>query len=415
MKQILTLSTFLTIGSLGSLHVFANTTPLVSVEHQNFSPGCGPVSYEIAPQPDYNDGNRNVRGESLRLFFSNFYLQADRPGDYLRTCDIDAKIIVPAGYRFMPVRAQAEGFYDIRPEGRNTGGVKVSYSVQPGDLHALRTNPNPFTGSGDIHCKADLENPKFTACFNRPTEVTLSTHLAMWLNHQVDGFSTIQLDASRRNQNLFWNWQLQSCENYFDQKQFHSSYVAYDGNTYSARISIDGYQGTYQSEAGFTGTLSNLTYSDDGLSISGNWSTSNAQGYFSFSILDVGEGRFHGIWGDDKGYRNDWTGQYVQEDVPQREYHSFFKADTGECLDSMGVFNSGAPCLWSHVIRATISNFIPLRSMCSTAFILNPETQENVSPGIRIKTVFTQWCNKHVIRAILRFGNSTIVANHLLK
>jgi len=343
--MIKSINTLLATATLSAHAAWADPTPLATVESQTFSGNCGPVTYDVAPQGEYTNALRNVRGESLRLFFSDFYVQAENPGDYLRTCDINARINVPAGYRFMPVRANAEGFYQISPEGKNTGGIKVSYTVQPGNLNAYRTNPKPFTGNGDIHCKADLEKPSYTTCFNKPTQVNLSTHLAMWLNHQVNGFSTIQLDASRRDQNLFWNWQLQSCENFFDQKTFDTTYVATNGNTYHARLTVDMYQGTYSSSAGFTGTLSNLQYSEDGLTLKGNWSALGTGGSFVFNMTDVGNGHFNGSWTDHQGKKASWTGHYAHQSVPAREYHSFFTADTHQCLDSNGALNAGYP--WS--------------------------------------------------------------------
>jgi hypothetical protein len=291
---------------------FANVSKgsITSLQDHRVSPECGDVAHEIVDDNQYDDTSSGATGESLRLFFSSFMVQSENPGRAQRHCTLNASVLVPAGYRFMPLSASAEGFYSINPKDTNSGGIKVNYVVQPGNMTAERTNKVPFTGDGDIHCLAELKDPAYTGCYNRATTINLTTELALWLDQKSPGNSVIQLDATRRNHNLYWNWRLKSCENYYDQKQFASSYVAYNGHRYNARLKFDLQEGTFESAAGFTGQFTNVRYSDDGLNVQGQWAALGAKGYFSFDMIHKSTGEFRGTWGDDNGYRAEWTGYY---------------------------------------------------------------------------------------------------------
>lgn len=303
---------------------------------------CGTFSSEVIEDKTYDDLGRGYIGESLRVFFDNFILTADYPGYVRRDCRMTAKVTVPPGYRFRPTLAAAEGFYNIQPKDQSKGGIKVSYIVQPGAQKAERVNAKPFTDTGDIVCKAELKDPQFTTCYNKPNQVSLETDLGFWLDQTAGGSSIMQLDATRTKTSLKWNWQFQSCENFWDQKWFSTTYVAYNKNRYQARMFFDLTTGRYESAAGFTGWLTNVRYSADGLEVNADWSTGSNKGWLKLRMSDVSTGTFLGEWGDNTGFKALWYGDYENPaNAGSKEYHSFQRADKSACLDTNSITHSG--------------------------------------------------------------------------
>lgn len=304
---------------------------------------CGSLSTEITEEKAYDDWGRGFEGESLRVTFNEFILRADSQGWKERNCRLGAGVTVPAGYRFRPTLAAAEGFYSIQPQGQSTGGIKVSYVVDPSGQKAERENAKPFTGQGDILCKAELKDPRFSTCYNRPNVVNLTTDLKFWLDQKGQNASVMQLDASRTKTSLKWNWQFQSCENFFDQRWFSTNYLAYNGQRYNARIFFDLTNGRYESSAGFTGYFNNIQYSEDGLEMTANWSTDSQSGWMKFRMEEVSTGRFRGEWGDSSNFKADWYGSYenVGAVVGSRTYHSFHTPNFSACLDAGSNLGNG--------------------------------------------------------------------------
>lgn len=304
---------------------------------------CGSFSSEVIEEKAYDDFGRGYIGESLRVFFDNFNLTADYPGYVKRNCKLTAEVAVPPGYRFRPTLAAAEGFYNIQPKNQSKGGIKVSYVVRPSGQTAERQNAKPFTDVGDIVCKAELQNPQFSACYNKPHNVALETDLGFWLDQTAGGQSFMQLDATRTKTSLKWNWQFQSCENFWDQKTFSTTYVAYNNSVYNARMTFDLTKGRYDSDAGFTGWFNNVKYSADGLELTADWSTDSQKGWLKLTMSDVSSGKFFGEWGDSSGFKAMWFGSYENSAAAApKEYYSFQRADRSACLDTASLTSSGS-------------------------------------------------------------------------
>jgi hypothetical protein len=96
----------------------------------------------------------------------------------------------------------------------------------------------------------------------------------------------------------------------FLDRRFSSSYIAYNGRTYSAEIVLGQHGGTFQSSAGFLGNLKNLSTSNDGMTLEGQWNALNSGGWFKFHMENETSGKFSGTWGDSNGTQGNWWGQY---------------------------------------------------------------------------------------------------------
>lgn len=295
---------------------------------------CGRFSSELIEDKAYEDLGRGYLGESLRIFFDDFTLNASSTGKYDRNCKMTAAIEVPAGYRFRPTLAAAEGFYSIQPKNASRGGIKVSYVVQPGGQKAEQQNAKPFTDNGNILCKAELKDPRFTACYNRPHDVSLATDLGFWLDQAQGGQSLMQLDATRTKTSLKWNWQFQTCENFYDQRWFKASTIDSSNQYQTGRLFLDLTRGQLEFPKG-RAELSGISYSADGLELSANWSLNGDKGWLKIKMKDISTGSYSGEWGNDGGAGDYLFGSYENlAAVPAKEYHAFHLPDLSQCLDS---------------------------------------------------------------------------------
>src|SRR6478736_766184 len=69
--------------------------------------GCGNnPSFDVVETSPLNPST-NQKGESLRVFFNDFFLQTNAAGTSSKNCILDATVRIPAGYRFRPVSAAA--------------------------------------------------------------------------------------------------------------------------------------------------------------------------------------------------------------------------------------------------------------------------------------------------------------------
>ncbi len=251
------------------------------------------------------------REESLRLFFNDFSLSTDFPGDYHKNCILDADVLIPAGYRFRPVSAAAEGVYSITPVDESIGFIKVSYEVQPQGFKAERTNATPFTGQGEIKCLAALENKPFVSCSGKESSVRLHTNIDLNLVQYSPGNSQIDIDASRTDVDLSWKWELETCSSFFEGRDFQTRYVAYSGDRINAILRLDGAQGSYTTSS-FVGRLYQVTYREGGRRVEGRWSGAGNGGSFSFTLMDESSGQFAGTWRDENqpSRAYSWSGYY---------------------------------------------------------------------------------------------------------
>lgn len=286
--------------------------PAVRVTALSADAACGQTpAYDVVTLKAY-DPVSGLAEESLRVFFQDFTLSAESPGDYAKNCRLDARVAIPAGYRFRPLSAAAEGSYSIAPAGESRGFIRVSYEVQPQDWRAEASNAKAFTGTGEILCTAALEERPTVDCASEPSEVNLLSDLSLSLFQRGTGFSLMEIDASRRDVDLSWKWELEPCSAYFEGRDFQSSYTAYNGKRISANLRFAGRTGSYAT-ASFTGYLSQLRYSEGGRRVEGRWEASGQGGSFDFRLQDPASGRFEGYWldGDKPGTRYPWSGSYL--------------------------------------------------------------------------------------------------------
>lgn len=318
---------------------------LAQLKQVSSQENCGPYATELLEEKAYDELGRGTIGESLRVFFDAFNLQANASGSFQRKCRLNTAIAVPSGFRFRPTLAAAEGFYSIQPKDQSQGSIKVSYTVQPSGQKAEQSNQKPFSGNGDILCRAELKDPSFTACYNKPQTVTLETELSLGIKQAAGGQSMMQLDASRTKTSLKWNWQFQSCENFWDQKWFTGSYRAADGSQHQVRIFFDLTGGRLE-DNGAVYKLEGVAYGNDGLQVSARWSIEEFKsGYFSLNMENVRSGRVKGQWGDTNGFQSAWSGQYEDPaKAAKRDYYAFHLSDFSKCLDAGSALVEGKSC-----------------------------------------------------------------------
>ena len=270
--------------------------------------------------PDYDvietsalDPNTNRKGESLRVFFNNFFLSTQKSGQAAKNCALDAQIRIPAGFRFRPVSAAAEGSYNLQPNGQSQGFIRVSYEVQPEGWTAEASNDqNPFTGQGDIRCIAELDSQFQVSCSEYDTELTLHTNIDLRIQQDSTLTSQMDIDATRQNHDLSWKWELSSCSVPFEEHSFQSNFIAYDGSSVAATLNFSGSTGSFRT-ANFVGTFTKLVYSHGGRTIKGHWSASGSNGTFTFELLNNSTGDFQGTWKDGKDPKQNgfWNGRYL--------------------------------------------------------------------------------------------------------
>ncbi|MCX6129301.1 MAG: hypothetical protein NTX25_09605 [Proteobacteria bacterium] len=302
---------FLVLALTGSvtLPLMASIGTVTSISADS---GCGLIRYDIAETPANSDSSQNIIGESLRVFFNDFHVSANAPGEVKRTCKLDASIRIPAGYRFLPRAAYAEGSYSIQPKDLSKGFINVTYDVRPAGRFAERNNEKkPWTGEGDFTCRGDLVEKQFLICANHDTYVTLGTNLSLKIAQAGPGQSLIELDTQRKDLDLSWDWQFQPCVNYFEGRGFRA-YMKI-GPTKTLALEFRPYEdkGSLLSEEGLSGNLSQVVYSDDGLSVSGLWNIDHKSGNFSVSLLNTETGEFRGQLNTDDGTNGSFFGYYA--------------------------------------------------------------------------------------------------------
>lgn len=94
---------------------------------------------------------------------------------------------------------------------------------------------------------------------------------------------------------------------YYEGRTIQSSYRGPDGRSYDASLSFQGQQGSYRTSS-FTGTFSNVRYSDGGKKLEANWSANGQGGWVTFWMYDTNQKRFSGNWGyhGDQHARGEW-------------------------------------------------------------------------------------------------------------
>jgi len=289
----------------------AAVASIATVESVYSDDGCGDLRYDVATTSANSDPAQGIVGESLRVFFNDFHIQASQPGEVKRTCKLDAVIRIPAGYRFLPRAAYAEGSYSIRPQGASKGTINVTYDVRPAGRFAERNNEKaPWSGEGDFTCRGDLVETQFLLCANHDTFVSLGTDLTLKLQQAAGGQSLIELDSARKDVDLTWDWQFKPCVNYFEGRTFRA-YMKI-GPTNTQPLSFQPYEdrGSLITESGKRGALSQVVYSDDGLSVSGIYNLDGKSGRFSVKVVDTESGEFRGGLTGNDGSTGTFFGYY---------------------------------------------------------------------------------------------------------
>ncbi|WP_141732782.1 DUF4360 domain-containing protein [Oligoflexus tunisiensis] len=286
---------------------------IASVESIQTNAGCGDLDYDIAETAANSNAAQGILGESLRVHFNDFHIQANRPGEVKRTCKLDAVIRIPAGYRFLPRAAYAEGAYSIQPQGASKGTIHVTYDVRPAGRFAERTNEKaPWSGEGDFTCRGDLVETEFLLCANHDTYVTLGTDLTLKLQQAAGGQSLIELDTARKDVDLAWDWQFKPCVNYFEGRTFRAYMKIGPTSTLPLRFQPYEDKGSLLTETGKEGALSQVVYSDDGKSVSGNYTLDGKSGRFSVNVIDTESGEFRGSLNGNDGTKGTFFGYYAQ-------------------------------------------------------------------------------------------------------
>jgi hypothetical protein len=300
--------------SLGLLILSASAAQAADVRVDAFSSNgdCGnSPNYDVVETSPLNPAT-NSKGESLRVFFNDFFLSTSYAGHANKNCVLDAQVRIPAGYRFRPVSAAAEGSYFLQPQGQTQGFIRVSYEVQPNGWSAEASNQTPFTGQGDINCLAKLDEELVLGCSDQDTVVNLHTNIDLSIHQSGNGFSQMDIDASRQNHDLSWRWELYSCSIPFEDRDFNTNYVAYNGQSIPARVRFSGSQGTFKT-SGFSGSFSQVTYSNRGRTVQGKWSAGGSSGTFVFHLVSNSSGEFQGSWRDARNPNQGgvWNGRYL--------------------------------------------------------------------------------------------------------
>lgn len=299
------------LAALGFSH--AAFASIANVESIYSDAGCGDLRYDVAETSANSDPAQGIVGESLRVFFSDFNLQATQAGEVKRTCKLDAVIRIPAGYRFLPRAAYAEGAYSIKPQGASKGTINVTYDVRPVGRFAERNNEKaPWSGEGDFTCRGDLVETQFLLCANHDTYVTLGTDLTLKINQAAGGQSQIELDTARKDVDLAWDWQFKPCVNYFEGRVFRAYMKIGPTNTLPLRFQPYEDKGTLVTESGKQGALSQVVYSDDGKSVSGNYTLDGKSGRFSVNVIDTESGEFRGSLNGNDGTKGTFFGYYAE-------------------------------------------------------------------------------------------------------
>ncbi|HYX32696.1 MAG TPA: DUF4360 domain-containing protein [Oligoflexus sp.] len=299
--------------TLGLLIFVTGAAQAAEVQVNAFSSngGCGTSpSFDVVETSALNP-KTNTKGESLRVFFNDFFLSTTYAGTVNKNCVLDAQVKIPAGYRFRPVSAAAEGSYNLQPQGQSQGFIRVSYEVQPNGWSAEAANQTPFTGQGDINCIAKLDEELVLGCSTEDTLVNLHTNIDLSIQQNSSSFSQMDIDASRQNHDLSWKWELFSCSIPFEDRDFKTTYVAYSGQSIPATVHFSGSQGTFVA-SGLNGQFTEVRYSNRGRSVQGKWSAGNSGGTFTFSLINDSTGEFQGTWRDAKNPNQGgaWNGRY---------------------------------------------------------------------------------------------------------
>ncbi|MCX6131382.1 MAG: DUF4360 domain-containing protein [Proteobacteria bacterium] len=291
---------------------------------------CGQnPSFDLIDTSAY-DPSTQIQGESLRVYFNEFFLSTEQQGTTQKNCVLDAQIAIPAGFRFRPLSAAADGSYSIQPQGLSQGFIKVSYVVQPQGWSAEKSNTlKPFTGEGNINCMAQLQEASFVGCSNEETLINLHTNIDLRLDQNGSGQSQMDLDATRESHDLAWKWELQPCSVAFETHDFQSQFIAYDGTIVPINLRFTGAAGVFVT-ANSSGAFSEIHYLNNGRSVEGNWSLDGKAGSFVFHLQDETSGRFIGTWvdRDSPSVSGAWSGEYLSiapKDNTNNDQHGHHK------------------------------------------------------------------------------------------
>ncbi|MFW7379218.1 MAG: DUF4360 domain-containing protein [Oligoflexus sp.] len=289
--------------SLLPTSLMANDGNLMSLDA---SFDCGSVDRQVRNFGMSSDGFHN---ESLQVYFQDFVLQNEGVGYQAKNCELNATIKVPAGMQFRAVSAEMAGVFQMAEDAK--GSASLFYQLSPMQTEAFWSQNFNAGNSGDFKLVAQMDDWNFTACSAHDQYVKLNSEIDIDINQNRHGYSYVAMDEANNNYELSWSWQWKKCpeKTYFDQG-FVSYYKAYNQRNYQAMLDFDGDRGSFQSDAGFTGQFSNVTYTLGGKVANGEWSAQNSEGWFRFEIVDERSGRFEGEWGDHSGAVGRWWGYY---------------------------------------------------------------------------------------------------------
>ena len=267
---------------------------------------CGTVETRLDPNGEYGE-----LGESLRVFFQDFNLLLEKPGNTSRDCLAKVKLRIPAGQKFRFHSATAEGSHSISPESR--GDVNVGFKILESGDEAF--SEEPIQGEGDFFAEAKNAYAHYTNCSDRDQFITIEASIGASLAHRGYSQSLVEMDEATPGGAFVCNWEYAPCEPLYFEKPLVGYYKSYNGRNYRASISINGQRGSFKSDEGFTAELSQLNYSNNGRTLTGKWKMSRGQGWFEWHMEDIETGDFKGSWGDyarGKVKRGSWFGSYKQ-------------------------------------------------------------------------------------------------------
>ncbi len=290
---------FLAGFALVALPIFAARVPIEVVSLESTS-SCGPISHEINIDP--NDSSI----QCLRVYFSDFSVVSSGQSSVARDCHMKARLRIPANIQFQASEAVAEGVYKII--GNAFAGILLSYQMPSLASESSWHQTFNANDQGDFNFTSKMNNDAFTPCVGFDTEVDLVSNLHAFIDQRSTAGSFISLDETGKR--LSWNWKIRQCEADLYSKRFVTYYSAPNGRRYRAIMNIAGERGTYESEAGFVGNLTNLRRSGGGQVLEGDWDAQGVRGRLKFTMSDARAGRFNGGWTDNAGRRGTWTGYY---------------------------------------------------------------------------------------------------------
>lgn len=170
---------------------------------------CGENPYVEVIRTLSRNGIPVPDSESIRTFFKNFQLSSTTAGTVTKSCALNTRVRIPAGFLFKPTSVTAEGFHALAPSA--LGYIRVDYVLQTNDFIYRFSNATTLVGHDDFSLDAFPSKLFNLGCPDDDIVVDIGSRITVKISQSSEALSMIDTDSSQQNYNILWKWDIRPC------------------------------------------------------------------------------------------------------------------------------------------------------------------------------------------------------------